>query len=813
MADESIRRSGRATKGQHTKASSSPAPAPKKGKAAKGKGKKGKATASQAVSEADEDEERIRCICGNDDGEDKRAFIGCDACSVWQHNVCMGMSDNDDEVPENYLCEQCNPADHVETVEALARGEQIWETRTRIYLAEKKMSKSRKSKKESKGGWLKKEMTPSAAANGDEEAEDVKEEATPVEETEPALDTPADAGNKRKRESDVATSQPGTPADVPKRQDKRRKSSIVPQKKGSEDPATALISIDKLPADRKKIAQALSKVIADGVSEHVQRSGFRVPDGQTPSSLGDYHASRIEYALTMNYDGPQNKDYAQQFRMLNANIKRNKTLLEELVAGSLTADELAVMTSDEAASEEQQKQRAEMKAEADRQMTIDQKEVGPRYRRTHKGDEMVEDENAASSSMPVSRPVRHSISDNAEIADSDPAATATSPFNQSSFDGAPTANTSRPRVAPLDRRESSQQNFDVNAIWNKTQAQSPTQPTSGPRPLQMPPRRRSSVQNNGEGAKEDADVDRMLADDDEEYAPAAPSGPDAVVWQGKISQGESEPMVNARYVAGRDISSTISWNDLLPSKLSIDGRLGVPKAEEYLCGLQWSNTSDVSILALTPYNDASGFNAVFEYFASRQKYAVVNRDKPQLVKDLYLIPLEPGAKVPDHLDMLEYCSLKQPTEERILLATFVVARQPPPTLPPHQSNGNSNGATTIQHALPDHLRAGPHASPLAQTSPQFPAPASTLPPNPYTQQAPPSYPTAFPGSPSNLSPAQRILGEYYGCTSAQAILAADPGIQEEKLANLRRILDNTPGSREDLSILMDRLMAGDHVGR
>ncbi|KAK6441660.1 lysyl-tRNA synthetase [Oleoguttula sp. CCFEE 5521] len=793
MADESIRRSGRATKGQHTKASSSPAPVPKKGKAAKGKGKKGKATASQAVSEADEDEERIRCICGNDDGEDKRAFIGCDACSVWQHNVCMGMSDNDDEVPENYLCEQCNPADHVETVEALARGEQIWETRTRIYLSEKKMSKSRKSKKESKGGWLKKEMTPSAATNGDEEINEVKEEATPVDESEAALETPVEAGNKRKRESDVAISQPGTPAEVPKRQDKRRKSSIVPQKKGSEDPATALISIDKLPADRKKIALALSKVIADGVSEHVQQSGFCIPDGQTPSSLGDFHASRIEYALTMHYDGPQNKDYAQQFRMLNANIKRNKTLLEELVAGSLTADELAVMTSAEAASEELQKEHAEMKAEADRQMTIDQKDIGPRYRRTHKGDEMVEDENATSSSMPISRPVRHSISDNAEIADSDPTATATSPINHSSFDRAPTANTSRPRVAPLDRRESSQQSFDVNAIWNKTNAQSPTQSTAGPRPLQMPPRRRSSVQNNGEGAKEDADVDRMLADDDEEYAPAAPSGPDAVVWQGKISQGESEPMVNARYVAGRDISSTVSWNDLLPSKLSIDGRLGVPKAEEYLCGLQWSNTSDVSILALTPYNDASGFNAVFEYFVGRQKYAVVNRDKPQLVKDLYLIPLEPGAKVPDHLDMLEYCSLKQPTEERILLATFVVARQPPPAAAAQQSNGNSNGATPVQHSLPDHLRSGPHASPLAQTTPQFPTPVSSLPPNPY------------------LSPAQRILGEFFGCTSAQAILAADPGIQEEKLINLRRILDMEPGSREDLSILMSRLMAGDHA--
>lgn len=41
----------------------------------------------------------------------------------------MGFGGSDVVLPEKYYCEKCRPADHPETVEALARGEKIWETR------------------------------------------------------------------------------------------------------------------------------------------------------------------------------------------------------------------------------------------------------------------------------------------------------------------------------------------------------------------------------------------------------------------------------------------------------------------------------------------------------------------------------------------------------------------------------------------------------------------------------------------------------------------------------------------------------------
>lgn len=805
------RRSGRANRGQHKgHASPSPAPNAKQPKAAASKKGK-KAAAAQQVSRqaseaGDDDDEAIRCICGNDDPNDKRAFISCDACSVWQHNICMGMHDDEDEVGEHYFCEQCRPEEHEETIQALERGDKIWETRNKAYNTEKKMSKNRKAKS-GRPSWLKKEIkaepTPASSGKGAAPTPTPAPAALPAETKE--------TGNKRKRESEVAP--PPAPEAEPQakpaaekppsaRQEKRRKSSNVEKKPAAEDPDTALIPIDKLPAERKKIAQALAKIMAGEVEERANASKYQVPDGQTPKSVAERHASRIEYALQMNHDGPTTEAYKTQFRMLLANLKQNKALLDELLSGSLTADELATMSSSEMASDKLQKERAEMKAVADRQATIDQSNVGQKYRHTHKGMELIEDENATVSSAPVARPVRHSISE-ADGAGSPKPGAETQRTSQTPVEN------QRSSVSGADRRPSSQQNFDVNSIWAKT-AGSPTQANA--RPPQPPSHRPSVVQNQQDGAKEDADVDRMLADGDDSYEPPDHTGDSSVVWRGKLVQtsGDAEPTVNARFVAGRDVAETIPWRDLLPGKLNIDGRLQISKAEEYLCGLQWSSSSDVAVLALTPYDDAAAFNSIFEYFLGKNRYAVVNKDRPSLVKDLYIIPVEPGTTLPEHIEMLEHCTIKRPVEERMMLATFVVARamgetQPTPAQQPVQ-HMNGNG-----HHLPSHMRQslpGPAGSPIAphfSPAQQFgPGSGSPIPPNPYSAQAP----YQPPPQQQHSALAAQILGEFITAPSAQQILGADPAIDEDRLQNLRKILEEDVNARADITVLAAKLNVG-----
>ncbi|KAJ2763651.1 SET domain-containing protein 3, partial [Coemansia nantahalensis] len=56
-------------------------------------------------STPDEDQGVIRCICNIDD--DDGFTIQCENCLVWQHAVCVDVEQ--DNVPDEYLCEQCNP--------------------------------------------------------------------------------------------------------------------------------------------------------------------------------------------------------------------------------------------------------------------------------------------------------------------------------------------------------------------------------------------------------------------------------------------------------------------------------------------------------------------------------------------------------------------------------------------------------------------------------------------------------------------------------------------------------------------------------
>lgn len=712
------RRSGRATKGQHKNASSSPAPNPKPAKAAAPKSKpsanpkKSKSKSKEPEPQDEEDEDDvIRCICGNSDPKDKRAFIGCDACTVWQHNICMGMPEDDDDVPEHYFCEQCRPEEHAETIQAINKGEKIWETRNKIWQNEKKMSKNRKSKSrgdDGKPGWLKKDIPYEPAESKEDPAQAT---VSPKAPTPPAANGEKEVtGNKRKRDDvkEEKEEQAAAPEEKPARsgrQDKKRKSAATGESKAAaaQDANTALVKIENLPKDRQNVAQALSKLI---ISVLQQRS--ELPAGGTAEQFGEHHAARIEYELHMNHTSGTTA-YKQQFMALNANLKKNKVLVDRLMDGALTANELATMSSSDLASDEQQKERAAMKEKLERQAIVVPEE-GPKFKQDHKGYHLIEDgTHAETVSEAQPSAVRRSVSQDQSRAQ------AGSPPNQPPL----SVDTSKPIDASHDRRSSSQQ-FDMNNIWAKT-AHSPTN-VSGPRAAAPHVRRPSSAQQpiQPNGAKDDPDIDRMLEDDDGSYSPAAASRADAVVWRGKLIQGQSEedsPTVNARFVAGRDLATTVAWQELLPSKLSIDGRLAIAKAEEYLCGLRWSHTSDVAVLALTPYENPVAFNTLFDYFKSRQRYAVIEQDKPAMVKDLYIIPIDSETKLPEHVTMLEHCTVKQPIEDRILLATLVVARAP---------DSPSKNGTPQQSAnghLPPHVRqsiGGPAGSPLNAQTPTFP---------------------------------------------------------------------------------------------
>lgn len=110
----------------------------------------GKKNAKEPVEEEEEDEV-IRCVCGVDEsGEEDpdgvNPWIACDKCGVWQHNICVGISTFDEDIPESYMCEECDPSAHKELLSAIARGQKPWEARRRKHQTEKGSLKKKAKK-------------------------------------------------------------------------------------------------------------------------------------------------------------------------------------------------------------------------------------------------------------------------------------------------------------------------------------------------------------------------------------------------------------------------------------------------------------------------------------------------------------------------------------------------------------------------------------------------------------------------------------------------------------------------------------------
>ena len=122
-------------------------------------------------------------------------MICCDGCNAWQHNVHVGISEEEDEQPDSYFCEQCKPENHKELLDAIQRGEKLWETRE----AEAKAAKLA-TRKKGKGG------RKSATTDKDR----VSNSAGPpsITSSTPQPDTKQETGTKRKFPMDASAESP-----------------------------------------------------------------------------------------------------------------------------------------------------------------------------------------------------------------------------------------------------------------------------------------------------------------------------------------------------------------------------------------------------------------------------------------------------------------------------------------------------------------------------------------------------------------------------------------------------------------------------
>ncbi|KAH7027978.1 SPOC domain-containing protein [Microdochium trichocladiopsis] len=817
MSDPEPRRSFRATKGQHTKAFEELGNGPDMKN--KRQSKKGGKKSSQKEEAQDEDEEVIRCICGATTQEDDDAnepWIACDKCGAWQHNVCVGMSVFTEDLTKDYFCEQCAPDDHKETLEAIAKGEKPWVERRQKYEDDKKKKKGKKGKGKrisDTQGKEKDRLSPDNASSTNKN----KLSPTPDIKKEDISQDALAASSKGKRKSRDHSQGP---------QSKIQKTTETPAAPTPTYPAYTPpddlpATIAELEAVRQQKAKALLKSL-DVAIEQAERKGlYAVPADTTKKAVTERLAIEIERAFHDAHG--TNSGAAAQLRTLVFNLKGNVDLSAQLFNRTLPPPSFVIMTGEELANKELQKENAELKARAEKQSILIQQD-GPRMRRTHKGDEVVEGD--AYTAVTEEAPSALRRADAMDV-DTDEAA----PKEKSAAAGAPLRVDTKAAAG-----SNKQQNFDIGKVFNSVRSPSATH------------QRRQSAQVPSAGPGEDADVDRLLKDGTESppYSPTQNVVDPDVIWSGPLVMTNiADVSVSAKHVGGADLkkAKNIEWTELIPAVLTVAGRIPEDKAVPYLCAMRYNNQIDLIFTSLSPSNAGDEiakkqFTDVIKYFQSKKRYGVVGDKKLGNVRDTYLIPISEGdGPLPEPLQNIDDHKIPVKRSEPMLLMVFVFRDEKQAQIPLEQQKLELQGAspTTSDQSTPvphRHSVATPGYSPATPHAPQAPGGGiHPTPPPQYSQTPVP--PPSIPGQPSQHAPprppqphpsqataphdpnaaamraaqaegerkARQVLGPLFASATVTFLLPHAARMKEGEWNAVKRCLERDPRARDDLPLL------------
>jgi hypothetical protein len=518
---------------------------------------------------------------------------------------------------------------------------------------------------------------------------------------------------------------------------------------------------------RKSAAGALIKLFVEQLATSQPKG---VSAGESAENAARQLGLAIEDALYRNLcgqTGEPNEAYKAQLRTIVFNVKKNPSLRERLLVGTLSSDSLSRMKPEE------------IKRESERQHIIVQ-EQGPRIRRTHKGEELIEDETHAATESVFSAPPRRATETEA---------------------------------SPGDQSPSSKQQQGT-----KTERHARGPSPTGEHHDHVFPEVETNIREPvpHDRIQADAEIDDLLRDDEPESPPYSPKdfSDDGIVWRGKVAMASlAEFMSSAKHVGGADLSGRIPWSQLAPSTLLVDGRIDIKLASNYLCGLRFSSSTDVSVIAVGSPDmpsEKAGFDKLFEYFQGRKRYGVIGQHPLSAVKDTYIVPIEAGATTkPEFIELLENNSLEGPIHERMLLVVFVVKTgdsNPPSVQPPSH-----------QPSLEPGITASPLTAAVATPQPSFGfPPTGQTPPNivpglantaAYGQKsaAQPTQLSAATPAATGIAAAIQVLGPQVNEPAIQQLLKTAPNVEVAQLNVVRDILVRQPAAAVNYDTLMNAL--------
>jgi hypothetical protein len=563
----------------------------------------------------------------------------------------------------------------------------------------------------------------------------------------------------------------------------------------------------------------------------MKQGTFKVVTGQSKEEFGLKLALKVEYALYLNLWGhgaEPNPHYGEKLRMMLHNVKANPLLRDQLLNGFLGANQFSQMSSFEMASNEKKAEHAKALQRTEKQHILVQDDSsGPRIRRTHKGDEVITDDSnhLAAETVTYKIPRRRESQGEKDAEDDGDGEGAGSPHAVELPDDIKSPTSARPltvdtnaKPKPPNRKSSS--NFDINNVWSNVD--SPTanreQPSSTPH------------DTPGPQVKADPEIDAMLKDEeeDEPYSPMEYVMEPGTIWRGDVVM----PVVasfqgSAKFVAGHNPSDVHPWDHLMPSALNIEGRIDTVRASAYICGLQYSKTTNVTIVSITPSEHPTArqqFDKLFAYFTQRNRYGVISQNPVKLVRDTYVVPLEAGdSPRPEFMDLLDECEVPATGRQtRCLLVVYVIKVR--------ADNVPESGSTLATPRQPDLTSQSPmsaipqHMSPVQSgfgTPGQAPPPAFTPTQHQTPNQPPPAISNYTQHSQlqhtngGGIDPtegkkgweaARMVLGpELVTAPSIAQLLQSAPDTGSHEFKIIKGVMEQVPETRLELNKLIERL--------
>jgi len=404
---------------------------------------------------------------------------------------------------------------------------------------------------------------------------------------------------------------------------------------------------------------------SDSPTPPANASGSAVPVLLDPVGYAALLETHMYISLRDPVTYQPSEKYKAQYRSLRLNLKdaSNMTLRSRILKGELLPETLAVLSSDQMASEEAMRLAEEVRKKALKESVLKaESDRSSMIRKTHKGEEIV----VPTDIQPLSIPAGPSLRGDR-------------PRDKADGELAGSLNDDEHPASPglLKLTDSGgQQSFD-NLL-----AQLDGRRTSFGTGLEGSPRESGRSSANLSPPHSPGPGSPLLAYG-EVTEPALRAEHDPVIWRGSLQMPSVAGFrCQARQVAGRRLADAvdghhltlpnISWSDVLRETLQVDGRVGHDKVVDYLVQQTYSTSKEVVVLQfenaddLLPEGaaafsdfDKAEYKTLLEYFHSRSRFGVIGQDsRTLLAKDMYLVPVKRDQSLPEFFEFIGASSIK-----------------------------------------------------------------------------------------------------------------------------------------------------------